>query len=231
LTQADEPQRLSKLVAARVPCSRREAEQYIAEGWVRVDGTTVNEPQFRVTDSQHVEIDSQARLQPVLAATLLLHKPAGASIEEARSLLGAAGHWAGDKSGIRRTKAHTVALKAPMPLPPDASGLSVFSQDARVLRKLTQDAALIERELVAEVTGTIAPDGLARLRQAASHVSWQSETRLRFAVKAVEPERIASMCAQVGLRLVLLKCIRIGRVPMAGLPVGQWRYLLPHERF
>jgi 23S rRNA pseudouridine2604 synthase len=35
----------------------------------------------------------------------------------------------------------------------------------------------------------------------------------------------------VGLRLVSLKCIRIGRVPMAGLPAGQWRYLSPHERF
>jgi 23S rRNA pseudouridine2604 synthase len=227
----DEPQRLSKVVAARVPCSRREAEQYIAEGWVRVDGQLVEEPQSRVAESQHVEIDSQARLQPVLPVTLLLHKPANMSIEEARSLLGAADHWAGDKSGIRRTRAHTVALKALMPLPPDASGLSVFSQDARVVRKLTQDAALIERELVAEVAGTIAPDGLARLRQAASHVSWQSETRLRFAVKAIEPERIASLCAQVGLRLVSLKCIRIGRVPMAGLPAGQWRYLSPHERF
>lgn len=227
----DEPQRLSKVVAARVPCSRREAEQYIAEGWVRVDGQLVEEPQFRVAGSQRVEIDSQARLQPVQSATLLLHKPSNMSIEEARSLLGAAGHWAGDKSGIRRTKAHGVGLKALLPLPPDASGLTVFSQDARVVRKLTQDAALIERELEAEVGGTIAADGLARLRQAASHVSWQSETRLRFAVKGIEPGRIASMCAQVGLQLVSLKCIRIGRVPMAGLPAGQWRYLSPHERF
>src|SRR5689334_19537273 len=103
----DEPQRLSKVVAARVPCSRREAEQYIAEGWVRVDGQLVDEPQFRVADSQHVGIDSQARLQPVLPVTLLVHKPANMSIQEARSLLGAADHWAGDKSGIRRTKAHT----------------------------------------------------------------------------------------------------------------------------
>ena len=64
----DEPQRLSKVVAARVPCSRREAEQYIAEGWVRVDGQLVEEPQFRVADSQHVEIDAKARLQPAVSA-------------------------------------------------------------------------------------------------------------------------------------------------------------------
>lgn len=223
-----------------MPCSRREAEQYIAEGWVRVDGQCVEEPQFRVGPSQHVEIDSRARLQPVLPATLLLHKPAGASIEDSRAQLGASDQWTGDASGIRRTKAHGIGLKALLPLPPDASGLSVFSQDMRVLRKLTEEAALIEREFVAEVAGTIAQDGLARLCHGLRHdgkdlpaarVSWQSETRLRFAVKGIAPESISWMCAQVGLQLTSLKCIRIGRIPMAGLPAGQWRYLGPRERF
>ena len=175
-----------------------------------------------------------------MSATLLLNKPAGVNNDESSALLGAAGHWADDKSGIRRTKAHAVGLKALLPLPPDASGLSVFSQDVRVVRKLTQDAALIEREFVAEVAGTIAPDGLARLCHGlrrderdlpVARVSWQSEARLRFAVKGIAPEWIAWMCAQVGLQLVSLKRIRIGRVPMAGLPVGQWRYLSATERF
>ena len=40
--------RLAKRVAELVPCSRREAEQYIEGGWVRVDGSVVEEPQFRV---------------------------------------------------------------------------------------------------------------------------------------------------------------------------------------
>lgn len=226
---SDESQRLSKVVAARVPCSRREAEQYIGEGWVRVDGQRVEEPQFRVTESQHVEIDPKAKLQPVLPATLLLHKPAGMSVEQSTSLLVAANHWSGDTSGVRRTKAHTIGLKALLPLPPEASGLCVFSQDVRVIRKLTEDAKLVEQELVAEVTGTIADDGLARL--APARVSWQSETRLRFAVKGVAPTAIAAMCTQVGLQLVSLKRIRIGRVPMAGVPVGGWRYLPSGERF
>lgn len=236
----DEPQRLSKLVAALVPCSRREAEQYIAEGWVRVDGERVDEPQVRVTEGQRVEVDPKARLQPALPATLLLHKPAGMGTEEARALLGAAGHWEGDVSGIRRVKAHSVGLQALLPLPPQASGLTVFSQDRSVVRKLTEDAMLLEQELVAEVAGTIAPDGLGRLAHGLARdgkplpparVSWQSETRLRFAVKGIAPQTIAWMCAQVGLELVALRRIRIGRVPMAGLPAGQWRYLPPGERF
>ena len=71
-----EPVRLAKRVVALAQCSRREAEQYIEGGWVRVDGVVVEEPQFMV-DAQHVELDPQAKLAPAEPATLVLHKPAG----------------------------------------------------------------------------------------------------------------------------------------------------------
>lgn len=233
--------RLSKVVAARVPCSRREAEQYIAEGWVQVDGRPVHEPQQRVAPGQQVHIDPAARLQPPLAATFLLHKPAGLPMDAAPALLAdAAAHWAGDDAGIRPSRAHLAGLRALLPLPAPASGLCVFSQDWRVLRKLTEDAALLEQELLADVAGTLAPGGLARLGQGLvragvplppARASWQSEGRLRLALKGVAPDVVAWMCAQVGLELTALRRIRIGRVPMAGLPAGQWRYLPPGLRF
>ncbi|MDE2604585.1 MAG: RNA-binding protein [Burkholderiales bacterium] len=235
-----EARRLSKVVAALVPCSRREAEQYIAEGWVRVDGQGVAEPQVRVTADQRVEVDPRARLQPAVPATFLVHKPAGMDPEAVSQLLTEAGHWGGDTSGIRRSRTHQAGLQALLPLPAQASGLCVLSQDFRVVRKLTEDAAFVEQELVAEVQGTIAPDGLARLGRGLvrngrplppARVSWQSETRLRFAVKGIDPDWIAWMCAQVGLELVALRRIRIGRIPMAALPPGQWRYLPAGERF
>ena len=236
----EEPQRLSKVVAALVSCSRREAEQYIAEGWVSVDGRCVEEPQFRVAATQRVEVDPKARLQPAEPVTLLLHKPQGMNLSDAQALLAAGTRWSGDTTGIRRIKSHGVGLQALLALPPPASGLAVFSQDGRIVRKLTEDAALIEQELVADVAGEIAPNGLARLGRGLAHegrplpparVSWQSEGRLRFAVKGIAPEWIPWMCAQVGLELTALKRLRIGRIPMAGLPAGQWRYLPPGERF
>jgi 23S rRNA pseudouridine2604 synthase len=237
--KSEESRRLAKVVAALVPCSRREAEQYIAEGWVRVDGRVIEEPQFRVA-GERVEIDPQATLEATAPATLLVHKPADVSTPQLQALLAAATRWSGDDSGIRRVKSHGVALVALLPLPPEASGLSVFSQDGRIVRKLKEEAGTLEQELVAEVTGTIAPGGLARLCHGLvfegkalppARVSWQSEARLRFAVKGIAPEWVPWMCAQVGLTLTALKRIRIGRVPMAGLPSGQWRYLRPTERF
>jgi 23S rRNA pseudouridine2604 synthase len=237
---SDEPQRLAKLVAALVPCSRRVAEQYIDEGWVRVDGRKVDQPQFRVAAGQRVEIDPQAGLQAVAPATLLLHKPAGMATEQAQALLGDATHWSGDASGIRRAKSHGFGLSVLLALPQPASGLTVFSQDARIIRKLNHDAGRIEQELVADVTGTIASGGLARLCRGLvwqgkpmppARVSWQNETRLRFAVKGIAPEWLPWMCEQVGLELTALKRIRIGSVAMAALPPGQWRYLPNGDKF
>jgi 23S rRNA pseudouridine2604 synthase len=62
-------------------------------------------------------------------------------------------------------------------------------------------------------------------------VSWQNETRLRFARKELSSRLITLLCSRVGLSIVSIKRIRIGRVPMAGLAVGQWRYLMGHEKF
>ncbi|TFZ08898.1 RNA pseudouridine synthase [Ramlibacter humi] len=236
---SEEPTRLSKVVAARVPCSRREAEQYITEGWVRVDGQVVLEPQFRVA-GERIDIDPRATLQPPAPATFLLHKPAGMDIAGSLASLGAAQHWTGDASGVRPLKSHHVRLVALLELPAAAEGLCVFSQDGRIVRKLREDAHLLEQELLAQVSGTIAPGGLQRLCEGLVHagralpparVSWQSEARLRFAVKGIPPDRVPWMCSQVGLQVTALRRLRIGRVPLAGLPQGQWRYLAGNERF
>ncbi|HMA07092.1 MAG TPA: RNA pseudouridine synthase [Ramlibacter sp.] len=235
-----EPVRLAKRVAAMLPCSRREAELYIEGGWVRVDGVVIEEPQHRVTADERVELDPGATLAALEPVTLLLHKPADVSADAALRLLVPATRAADDPSGIRSVRRHFAQLAPLLPLPDPASGLAVFSQDPRIVRKLTEDAATIEQELIAQVEGQIRPDGLALLGHGLVFegkplppikVSWQNETRLRFALKGIAPALVPGMCEQVGLRVVALKRIRIGRLPMAGLPPGQWRYLQPGERF
>ena len=235
----NEPVRLAKRVAAMLPCSRREAELYIEGGWVRVDGVVVEEPQHRVAD-ERVELDPGATLAALGPVTLLLHKPADVSGDAALRLLVPAARAADDASGIRIVKRHFAQLAPLLPLPNPASGLAVFSQDPRIVRKLSEDAATIEQELIAQVEGQIRPDGLALLGHGLVFegkplppikVSWQNETRLRFALKGIAPALVPGMCEQVGLRVVALRRIRIGRLPMAGLPPGQWRCLQPGERF
>ncbi|WP_426699992.1 rRNA pseudouridine synthase [Rhodanobacter sp. Col0626] len=237
-----EPVRLAKRVVALAQCSRREAEQYIEGGWVLVDGQVVEEPQFMV-DTQTVELDSAARLIPTEPATLVLHKPvgydAGNGPNPASVLVTPETRSPDDGSGVRPLKRHLQRLTSPLSLPTDASGLLVFTQDWRVTRKLTEDIDRIEQEFVVEVSGEIIPNGLALLNHGLRFnnyamppikVSWQSEQRLRFAFKVLQPTQIEPMCNAVGLKVLAMKCLRVGRIPLAKLAPGQWRYLAPGER-
>ncbi|MDD2918602.1 pseudouridine synthase [Rhodoferax sp.] len=62
-------------------------------------------------------------------------------------------------------------------------------------------------------------------------VEWQNPEQLRFVLLEGKKRQIRRMCEQVGLKVVGLKRVRIGKVMLGNLPVGQWRYLAPHERF
>ncbi len=246
-----EPVRLAKRLAEMLSCSRREAEQYIEGGWVRVDGVVVEEPQFRVL-AQTIEVDANASLLALAPVTLLLHKPAGyeaglqgssGAAASAVSLLDVPHHSQDDNADLRPLKKHFNGQTLATPLASAASGLVVFTQDWRIARKLSEDASVMEHEVIVEVTGALVAGGLARLNRIEhgftfngallppAKVSWQNETRLRFALKGERPGQIAYMCEAVGLTVQGMKRIRVGRVPMSSLPVGQWRYLLPTERF
>ncbi|UPG95732.1 rRNA pseudouridine synthase [Luteibacter aegosomatissinici] len=234
-----EPERLAKRIAAIVPCSRREAEMYIEGGWVRVDGVVVEQPQFKVQD-QRIEIDPAARLTPPEPASMVLHKPAGLSVEAARALIRVENHVDDDPSGIRLLHRHFAKLEPALGLPESASGMLVFSQDWRVKRRLQEDIDRIEQELVVEVSGELKPYGLALLNHGLVldnyalppiKVSWQNEKHLRFAMKRVSPETVVRMCAEVGLTVLGMKRLRVGRIPMGRLEPGQWRYLATSDRF
>ena len=236
-----EPVRLAKRLAEMLPCSRREAELYVEGGWVTVDGQVVQEPQFRV-GQQKIVLHPDATLAPVELVTMLYHQPpeAAAEIDADTSPINIDNHAAGDFSGIRPLKRHFSRLSAALPLEPNASGLMVFTQDWRVLRKLVDDAATVEQEYIVEVEGQLGTHGLKQLNHGLSFngrslspakVSWQNEKRLRFAVKGVRTGQVAHMCGCVGLTVRSIKRIRIGKVSMAKLPLGQWRYLPADGRF
>ena len=247
-------ERLAKRVAEMIPCSRREAEQYIAGGWVSVNGLVIEEPMFRVAE-QTVTIDPNASLMVQTDVTFLLHKPPGYDtlaalgeanrhIKPAQQLLKPETHAADDASGVRLLKRHFSKLSATVPLETGASGLVVFTQDWRVLRKLTEDASVMEQEIIVEVAGEVPPAALDRLNHGlasdgralpALKVSLNStsegSSKLRFALKGVHPGLIAYVCERVDLQILSMKRLRVGRVALSQLAPGQWRYLHPHERF
>ncbi|MCD9006932.1 rRNA pseudouridine synthase [Luteimonas sp. XNQY3] len=237
------PVRLAKRVAELARCSRSEAEQYIEGGWVSVDGRVVDMPQHMVT-TEAVELDAAARLAVAEPATILFHKPAGldafATSDAALAYVDANTRWSEDPTEVRLLQRHFHRLTPLAPLEADASGLMVLSQDGRVWRRLTEDLDGIEQEFVVEVTGEMPFYGMQRLKHGLQYdghtlppckVSWQNEVRLRFAIKGVRPGQLRDMCAQVGLGVVWIRRLRIGRVSLAKMPVGAWRYLPVEDRF
>lgn len=240
--------RLSKRLAEQEQCSRREAELHITAGNVQVDGKVVQLPETRVRPEQQVTLRSGAQPEAVPPVTLLMNKPAGYTqgrpygrVRSAHSLLGEASKAEVDTPMPLLVLAqHFKNLESFLPLPLPASGLIVYTQDKRVARKLGEEGMWLEQECIVGVEGRIDEGGLELMKAGLPigkrqlppcRVSWQNETHLRFALKGIAPDEIDAMCAEVGLKVVSLRRLRIGRLSLAKVPEGQWRYLMPWERF
>ncbi|BAQ79189.1 rRNA pseudouridine synthase [Pseudomonas sp. St29] len=234
-----DPIRLSKRLIELVGCSRREAELFIEGGWVTVDGEVIDEPQFKV-GAQTVVLDPEAKATAPEPVTILLNVPAGQGLDSAMQSISADSLSQEHRYGKRPLRGHFLRLSASDDLQPNASGLLVFTQDWKVLRKLTADAAKIEQEYVVEVEGEMIDHGLNRLNHGLTYkgrelppvkASWQNENRLRFAMKNPQPGVIAQFCQAVGLKVVAIRRIRVGGVSIGKVPLGQWRYLSAKEKF
>ena len=239
--------RLSKRMAELGLCSRREADEYIEKGWVRVDGRVVSELGFRVRPEQAIELDRRGQTAQDRRVTILLNKPVGYvsgqaedGYEPASVLITAENRWAEDPSETRFLNTHHRGLAPAGRLDIDSIGLLVFTQDGRIARALIGEDSAIEKEYHVRVEGTLDAEGLKLLNHGLSldgealrpaKVSWLNEDQLRFVLREGKKRQIRRMCELVGLHVVGLKRIRIGGVLLGNLPTGQWRYLGPHERF
>ena len=251
--------RLNKRMAELGLCSRREADAWIDQGWVMVNGQ-VAEMGMQVGSTDRITVEREAQAQQEQQVTVLLHKPMGYvsgqaedGHEPAMVLFQARNQWSGDTTRIRFSPAQFKGLAPAGRLDIDSVGMLVMTQDGRVARQLIGEDADIEKEYLVRVTcagpqGDVAVNVQApfpaaqmqRLRHGLSldgkplkpaQVEWQNPEQLRFVLKEGKKRQIRRMCEQVGLKVVGLKRIRMGRISLGALPVGQWRYLGPNESF
>lgn len=229
-------ERLAKRVATLRACSRSEAERLIEGGWVMVDSQKVTEPAHRVQTAQTVQVDPQAQTLQLVPVTLAWHKPAGIALTEDQPLAGLI------EAGGSLLPWHVKHLRCVSPMPAQASGLALFVQDARVLRKVREDGPLLEHEWMLDVAGATQPEALQTLlqtTQALGPKAWgklstssqnPQRTRLRLAAKGYDPQALPGWLAKAGLTVQALHRLRLGRVALGPLPEGAWRLLGPYER-
>jgi 23S rRNA pseudouridine2604 synthase len=243
--------RLSKRMSELGLCSRREADEWIARGWVRVDGKVVSELGSKVTPHQHVTVERQAAAEQSKRVTVLINKPMGYVSGQAEdgytpaiALIKAETRWAEDGAAEQFHPTQLRSLVAAGRLDIDSVGLLVLTQDGRVAKQLIGQDTDIDKEYLVRVVytkGDKLPDAdLKKLNHGLwldgkallpAKVRWQNDDQLSFTLREGKKRQIRRMCEAVGLKVVGLKRVRIGRVKLGDLPVGQWRYLGPDEQF
>ncbi len=245
-----EGDRLSKRMTALGLASRREADEWIGAGWVRVNGRLAVLGQ-RVRPEDKIVVDPAAHREQAQRVTILLNKPIGYvsgqaedGYEPASVLLRPENQWKEDQSGLRWHPGHMRSLAPAGRLDIDSVGLLVLTQDGRIARQLIGEDSNIEKEYLVRVEylhGPRLPDAdMALLNHGLTlddqvlrpcKVSWQNEDQLRFVLREGRKRQIRRMCEAVGLKVVGLKRVRIGSVSLGHLPPGQWRYLRRDEYF
>ncbi|MEN9537847.1 MAG: hypothetical protein RLZZ126_82 [Pseudomonadota bacterium] len=250
--------RLNKRMAELGLASRRESDDWIARGWVRVNGQ-VAQMGMQVTPADHIEVTRAAQQQQDRLVTVILHKPVGLVSGQAEdghlpavTLFQPQNRWRADRSPLRFNPQQRHSLVPAGRLDIDSTGLLVLTQDGRVARQLIGEDSQVEKEYLVRVTyapagqviatnvqAAFPPAQLQRLRHGLSldgkalrpaRVDWQNPEQLRFVLTEGKKRQIRRMCEQVGLHVVGLKRVRIGALMLGHLPQGQWRYLAPGER-
>ena len=240
--------RLSKWLTDQGIASRREADDWIAAGWVRVDGEMAVLGQ-RVRPEQRIDIDPAARQQQARSVTILLNKPVGYVSGQAEdgyppaaSLVTPEHRWAEERRPFHPGHARGLAPAGRLDI--DSTGLLVLTQDGRIAKLLIGEHSLVEKEYLVRVAHAFAdgvPESALQLLRHGleldgealkpAKVSWANEDQLRIVLHQGKKRQIRRMCEAVGLQVVGLKRVRIGSVVLGKLPAGQWRYLRDDERF
>lgn len=238
--------RVSKLMAERGLCSRREADEYIGRGWVYADGQRVSELGTRVSPEAKITLDKAAQAAQQRLMTVLLHKPVGyVSGQPEPGFIPAVTLVLPENQFCTpdTPRFHPVHLKGLAPagrLDIDSTGLLVLTQDGRVARQLIGENSTVDKEYLVRVEGKLDEQGLKLLNHGLSldgkklkpaRVEWLNEDQLRFILNEGRKRQIRRMCELVGLHVVGLKRVRIGKVRLGDLPIGQWRYLREDEAF
>ena len=244
--QADGLVRVSKLLAERGLCSRREADSYIERGLVFVNGERISELGTKVEPTATLKLDPLAKAQQDARVTIILHKPIGFVSGQAEDGHKPAVTLIKPETQQRKSGSkvfHTSNLRGLAPagrLDIDSTGLLVLTQDGVIARKLIGDDSEIEKEYLVRVEGELSTEGIRLLNHGLSldgvklrpaKVNWINDDQLHFVLQEGRKRQIRRMCELVGLRVVGLKRVRIGNVKLGDLPLGQWRYLREDESF
>jgi 23S rRNA pseudouridine2604 synthase len=223
-----EEERVSKLMARRGLCSRREAERYIDEGRVRVNGVLVTEQGTKAPVNAEIDFDSE-KLQKI---TVAFNKPLGVisnlpqgDYPEAIEFIVPENRY--DKGApIDPKSLHVVGR-----LDVNSKGLLLFSSDGRVAKTIIGPDSEVEKEYIVRFKNPVSDTAMSRLRFGLkldgqmlkrAEVNRAGPQAISIVLREGKNRQIRRMCEIVGLEILSLKRVRIGNIQLGSLPVGMW---------
>jgi 23S rRNA pseudouridine2604 synthase len=234
-----EAQRVNKWLASEGVCSRREAEELIGNGLVRIDGERVDDPGRKILPGQTIDV-GEASATPKIS--VVINKPVGFVSAQPE----------GDQAPAARllTRANLIGRADVMPtsrtslaplgrLDQDSRGLLVLSEDGVLAKALIGEQSKLDKEYLVAVRGQIDGRKLALLRHGLqldgrqlkpAKIDVVEPQRLRFVLLEGRNRQIRRMCELVELEVVDLLRVRIGPLQLRDLPEGKWRPLSVDER-
>lgn len=243
MSEEKEKVRLSKLMAERGICSRREADDYISRGLVMVNGQKIDQLGTKVDPDVKITLEAEALKQQKRLATILLNKPVGyvsaqpePQYTPAIRLITPENQFGESKQRLKPEHLKGIAVAGRLDI--DSQGLLLFTQDGRIAKKIINEETKLEKEYIVRVQGHLPDDKLKLLRHGLildgkelkpAGVEWINDDQLRFVLKEGKKRQIRRMCEAVGLKVTGLKRVRIGNIRLGKLPEGKWRFLEDDE--
>jgi 23S rRNA pseudouridine2604 synthase len=234
-----ESQRVNKWLGQSGVCSRREAEGFIEQGLVSIDGETVTDTGRKILPGQTLMLADAAGPKPL---SVVLHKPMGIVSAQPEP---------GQVPAVRLLTREALDGEAPyVPgrdtslaplgrLDMDSRGLLLLSDDGVLAKAIIGPASDLEKEYRVTVTGKITPEKVGRLCHGLTldgralkpaKVAQLEGQQLRFILKEGRNRQIRRMCELVGLHVMDLVRLRIGPLRLGDLAEGRWRTLSEAER-
>ncbi len=215
--------RLNKYISESGICSRRQADEWIAAGRVRVNGAPA-ELGTQVNEGDHVEVDGQ----PVQARNefvyIALNKPVGITCTTERHVEG----------NIIDYVNHPQRIFPIGRLDKDSDGLILLTNNGDIVNELLRVENHHEKEYVVTVDRPVTDDflfgmahgvdiGDARTRPCA--VRRLGRNAFGIILTQGLNRQIRRMCAVFDYKVRRLQRVRINNITLAGLAIGKWRDL------
>ena len=225
--------RLQKILSSRGLCSRREAEKWIHDGRVTVNGITAGLGQLADPEVDSIEIDGRPLRQQDQLVSLMLHKPRGyvTTLSDEKGRPTAASLV--DDCGVRVYPVGRLDM--------DSEGLLLFTNDGDFANRLMHPKHEVNKTYEVWVKGYLfgMEDRLAQpmeldgypLRPAQVRLLWNNGNQAKLLVTIHEGRnrQVRRMCQNVGMTVTRLRRIQEGKLKLGMLPLGKWRTLTDEE--